>query len=73
MQKVKIFKSHVNEVNDTNYIESNLNTFIKDKKIISVTQSVVAKPNTPDAATCRKEATGPLYFIVITVVYDEEK
>lgn len=29
MQKVKIFKSHVNEVNDTNYIESNLNTFIE--------------------------------------------
>lgn len=72
MQKVRIFKSHVNEVKDTNSIESNLNTFIKDKTIISVTQSVVAKPNTANT-TPSQEKQSQLYFIVITVVYDDGK
>lgn len=73
MQKVKIFKSHVNEISDTNSIESALNTFVKDKKIISVTQSVVAKPNTSDLSTHEQKKSGQFYFIVITVVYDDEK
>lgn len=73
MQKVKIFKSNVNESMDTNFIESNLNTFIKDKNIISITQSVVAKPSTPNTTTRNKEKTGQLYFIVITVFYDDNK
>ncbi len=63
MQKVKIFKSHVNESRDTASIESTLNAFVKEKKIISVTQSVVAKPGT--------EGTTAIYFMVVTVVYEE--
>ena len=65
MQRVKIFKSHINEVSDTNNIESSLNSFVKDKNIISITQSMVAKPGTPEK--------GSLYFITITVVYDDKK
>ena len=65
MQKVKIFKTHVNELKDTNSLESNLNLFVQDKTIISVTQSVVPKPGTPEA--------GALYFMVVTVVYDDNK
>lgn len=63
MQKVKIFKSHINESRDTASIESTLNAFVKGKKIISVTQSVVAKPGT--------EGTNAIYFMVVTVVYEE--
>ena len=37
MQKVKIFKTHVNELKDTNSLESSLNLFVQEKKIISVT------------------------------------
>ena len=65
MQKVKIFKTYVNELKDTSSLESNLNIFVQDKKIISVTQSVVPKPGTPE--------TNPLYFMVVTVVYDDNK
>ena len=65
MQKVKIFKTHVNELKDTNSLESSLNLFVQDKKIISVTQSVVPKPGTQDR--------GSLYFMVVTVVYDDNK
>lgn len=63
MQKVKVFKSHVNESRDTTSIESALNAFVKDKKIISVTQSVAAKPGT--------EGASAIYFMVVTVVYEE--
>ena len=65
MQKVKIFKTHVNEVSDTNSLESKLNTFVRDKTIISVTQSVVPKPETPEKNS--------LYFMVVTVVYEDTK
>ena len=65
MQKVKIFKTHVNELKDTSSLESNLNLFVQDKTIISVTQSVVPKLGTPE--------TSPLYFMVVTVVYDDNK
>lgn len=65
MQKVKIFKSHVNELTDTNSLENTLNNFVKDKSIISVTQSVVPKPGTAEK--------GSLYFMVVTVVYDDKK
>ena len=65
MQKVKIFKTHVNELKDTNSLESNLNLFVQDKTIISVTQSVVPKPGTPES--------NALYFMVVTVVYEDNK
>ena len=65
MQKVKIFKTHINELKDTNSMESNLNLFVQDKTIISVTQSVVPKLGTSE--------TNPLYFMVVTVVYDDNK
>ena len=65
MQKVKIFKTHVNELKDTNSLESSLNLFVQDKTIISVTQSVVPKPGTAEM--------GALYFMVVTVVYDDNK
>lgn len=65
MQKVKVFKTHVNELTDTNSLESALNAFVKDKIIISVTQSVVPKPGTPEK--------GSMYFMVVTVVYDDKK
>lgn len=61
MNKIKIFKSHITETKDTNFIESSLNSFIKGKDIISINQSV-----TPSVGT-----QGELYFIVITVVYRE--
>lgn len=63
MQKVKIFKSHINESRDTTSIESSINAFVKGKKIISVTQSVAAKPGT--------EGPTAIYFMVVTVVYEE--
>lgn len=63
MQKVKIFKSYVNETRDTTSIESSLNSFVRDKKIISMNQSVVAKPGT--------EGTNAIYFMVVTVIYED--
>ena len=65
MQKVKIFKTHVNELKDTSSLESNLNLFVQDKTIISITQSVVPKLGASE--------TSPLYFMVVTVVYDDNK
>ena len=65
MQKVKVFKSYVNEMKDTSSLESNLNLFVQDKTIISVTQSIVPKTGTSES--------NALYFMVVTVVYDDNK
>ncbi|MDF2891229.1 MAG: hypothetical protein K0R80_1596 [Clostridia bacterium] len=57
--KVKIFKSHIAENYDSNNIEANVNSFIRDKKVVSIQQS-----------TCFNE-TSNTAFIAITVLYEE--
>lgn len=64
--KIKIFKSHVSEVADTNNIESSLNQFIRNKKVISIEQSMV--PKIQNSALSKEER---LYFVIITVLYEE--
>lgn len=63
MQHVKIFKSNINEVSDTNHLESSISSFVKGKTIISLTQTMVEKPKSTEKNT--------LYFIVITVLYED--
>ena len=63
VQHVKIFKSNINEVSDTNHLESSISSFVKGKTIISLTQTMVEKPKSTEKNT--------LYFIVITVLYED--
>ena len=63
--KIKIFKSHLSENDDTNNVESNVNIFIKGKDIIDIKQSISAK-------TDAKGET-PHYFVIITVIYNDKK
>lgn len=65
MQRVKVFKSTVTDITDNNSLEHNFDLFVKDKEIISVTQSVTPKPGT--------EGKNASYFMVVTVVYDDKR
>lgn len=56
--QIKIFKSNISELADTNCIETKVNNFIKGKKIIDIKQSIASK------------ADGNLYFITMTVMYE---
>lgn len=60
--QIKIFKSNINEVNDTNAIEATVNNFIKGKKVIDIKQSIAPKID--------GKTSGNLYFITMTVMYE---
>ena len=68
MLKAKIFKSHINEITDTNNLELNLKNFIKNKKIINIKQSLVPEINETNKTS---KQTKNLYFIAVTVIYEE--
>lgn len=70
---VKIFKSHINETTDTNSIEYQVNSFVKGKNVVAIEQSVVRRETEREASPIRAQGpTAPLYFIVITVLYEEK-
>lgn len=60
--KIKTFRSHFDEVTDTNGIESKINSFIKDKKVIDIKQSI--SPKIGENGETHK------YFALITVLYE---
>lgn len=62
--KIKVFKSHLSELEDTNSIESKINSFIKNKTIVSIEQSVVPKIQRGTKPEC-------IYFTVITILYED--
>lgn len=60
---IKIFKSYLSEIADSNNIERDVNNFIKNKKNVNITQTMCPKID--------KNGETHVYFTVITVMYEE--